>query len=636
MRIPSREVPRQGSTWQGSTFGRRGRPGTARRLSRAALALPMAVMLAAAPATAEDWPQAGHDASGSGASAEKLGARFSPGWTLALGQAPVLTGPVLADGILVAGNMAGQLVAARASTGTPLWKRAERSGFSGTPILWRGRVFTAPIEGSISALSAVDGRVLWRQTTAGQVHGAPILWKEDVVLSTGFPASGVHRFAGGDGLRKWGTLPGVFADLTNSALAASDNVIVAGDRAGRFRQLDPASGLVAAEFDAVGRLPSTRPLIVSGRIVVLTGGNMVRLTVAELVAAGATAATRPPLQVVISDPEPPPENADAADRHAVSSPVAVHGTLVAFQARFEYPIKGSGPIPAAFQLREWLYSLDIATGRVVALAALGTRTVINPNDLPQLGVCPTPASFLSDGGPVLAAASSIEARVRVIDAQTAAISWSAGLGGPSRAPITAANGMLFVATDAGAVEAFRSDENRPPATPTGLMAIGSRLDANRPTVGWAPALDPEGRPASYEVRIDDDGELLESWREQVVVAPNSISAMFSGPLADGRPYTFAVRARDDAGAWSEWSTPTTFVAATMSTGAPAGQDGIRCSIGDDRPRDWLGLLWLVGATLIGARRRARRCASLWKDPDLDVAEVEFRELGLNRDWTALG
>ncbi|HEY6475618.1 MAG TPA: fibronectin type III domain-containing protein, partial [Polyangia bacterium] len=90
---------------------------------------------------------------------------------------------------------------------------------------------------------------------------------------------------------------------------------------------------------------------------------------------------------------------------------------------------------------------------------------------------------------------------------------------------------------------------------------------------WAAAMDQDGDQPSYELRLDTDGEVLETWSQQIFPGQGATSASVGTPLSPGVTYTFAVRARDGHGALSPWSAPETFTVATSGSvsvnGVPA-------------------------------------------------------------------
>ena len=124
-----------------------------------------------------------------------------------------------------------------------------------------------------------------------------------------------------------------------------------------------------------------------------------------------------------------------------------------------------------------------------------------------------------------------------------------------------ANGRLITATIAGAIEGVASSVNHAPSAP--VSAANPRpIDSADVTLRWLPAVDADAELPTYEIRIDSDGELLESWQQQIFVSQGVTSLHITAPLTEGVTYTFAVRARDGHGALSSWSAPETFSVVT--------------------------------------------------------------------------
>ena len=48
------------------------------------------------------------------------------------------------------------------------------------------------------------------------------------------------------------------------------------------------------------------------------------------------------------------------------------------------------------------------------------------------------------------------------------------------------------------------------------------------TLRWLPAADPDAELPSYEIRIDTDGELLETWQQQIYVGAGVTSLRAHG------------------------------------------------------------------------------------------------------------
>jgi len=135
-----------------------------------------------------------------------------------------------------------------------------------------------------------------------------------------------------------------------------------------------------------------------------------------------------------------------------------------------------------------------------------------------------------------------------------------------------ANGRIITVAESGTIEGQLSSVNHPPTAPV-LAANPRPLDAADVTLRWSAAMDLDGEQPTYELRIDSDGEVLESYAQQIFPGQGVTSLAVTSPLAPGVTYTFAVRARDPQGALSPWSAPETFTVATAGTvtvnGTPA-------------------------------------------------------------------
>ncbi len=229
--------------------------------------------------------------------------------------------------------------------------------------------------------------------------------------------------------------------------------------------------------------------------------------------------------------------------------------------------------PDQYLSREMVVALGAGTGNVVWQRSLGRVLFTDPNDVPKFFVCPTPAAFGSDSGtPFLAVASSLAARVSILDASTGADDGDLTVAGRALASPVMANGRVVTAAENGTVEAQLSSVNHPPTAPV-LAANPRPLDAADVSLHWSAAMDLDGEQPTYELRIDSDGEVLESYAQQIFPGQGVTSLVVTAPLAPGVTYTFAVRARDPHGALSPWSAPETFTVVTAGTvtvnGTPA-------------------------------------------------------------------
>jgi hypothetical protein len=217
-------------------------------------------------------------------------------------------------------------------------------------------------------------------------------------------------------------------------------------------------------------------------------------------------------------------------------------------------------------------ALDPQSGAIVWQHPVARVVLTDPNQVPKFFICPTPAAFAAGrGGSLLATASSLLAKVSILDAATGNDAGELTVAGRSLASPVMANGRLFTIAENGTIEAQLSSINHPPAAPS-PWPIARPLDAADVTLRWLPSIDPDGELSTYEVRIDSDGEVLLSFQHQLFTGQGVTSLPVTARLTPGVVYTFAVRARDPSGALSPWSAPETFA---VAAGGAVALDGVQ-------------------------------------------------------------
>jgi hypothetical protein len=275
----------------------------------------------------------------------------------------------------------------------------------------------------------------------------------------------------------------------------------------------------------------------------------------------------------VSLPAPDPDLAGTrVDRHrAVSSFASVGGMLV-IETRLDDALDtDSDGVADQYLSREIVVALDPSSGTLVWQHPLARAVFTDPNDVPKFFICPTPAAFGTDAGaPLLAAASSLTATVSILDVASGNDDGDLTVAGRALASPVMANGRLISVAESGVVEGQLSTVNRPPEAPI-LAANPHPLDAADVTLRWLPAVDPDAELPSYEVRIDSDGEVLQSYQQQLFPGQGATSIQLVAQPTAGVTYTFAVRARDPHGALSPWSAPETF---TVAASGAVTVDGI--------------------------------------------------------------
>ncbi|HSY41476.1 MAG TPA: PQQ-binding-like beta-propeller repeat protein, partial [Polyangia bacterium] len=544
---------------------------TAHRLRRSGgLALVAVALSLAVPARADDWATLGLDATRARLSAERSGVTFTDGrWSFSPpGNAAALASPVVADGIVVSAELDGSLTALSAETGEVLWQVALGAAVQATPAIANGRVFVPSLGSKIVALSLADGKQLWSTDLGGLNVSSPTIINGDVVVGAGLPQQFVVRLDGTTGAVVWQSPPGM-EEFSNTPPAVGGGLVVVGTNGGHYYAFDAATGLPRWDYRADGIVNIAAPLIAGGRVY-MAGGQQSDHVHAVDAATGVAVAGWP-----ISLPAPDPDLAGTQiyRRRSVSS-FASAGGLITLATRLDDALDTDGDGQADHHLsREWAIALDPSSGAVSWQRALARVIFADPNSVPGFVVCPTPAAFATMAGtPLLVTASSLVGTVSILDARTGADDGDLTVAGRALASPVMANGRIITVAENGTVEAQLSSVNHPPTAPV-LAANPRPLDAADVTLRWSAAMDLDGEQPTYELRIDSDGEVLESYAQQIFPGQGVTSLAVTAPLAPGVTYTFAVRARDPQGALSPWSAPETFTVATAGTvtvnGTPA-------------------------------------------------------------------
>ena len=122
-----------------------------------------------------------------------------------------------------------------------------------------------------------------------------------------------------------------------------------------------------------------------------------------------------------------------------------------------------------------------------------------------------------------------------------------------------------------------STDTQPPTAPAGL---GRTVTGKSVAFDWADSTDADSSVKRYEIRVDNNA----NFSSPEYTASPIASAVTVNSLSDGT-YYWSVRARDDAGNYSAWTTGTGFVVDATAPSAPAGLT--RSVTGNRVALDWL-------------------------------------------------
>lgn len=235
---------------------------SARRKSRRLAAACVALLLTAgAGAGVAAWVSGGTDRSGRQpvASGSVKKPRVKRVWAVPL-EGKVSARPVLADGMLYAGDEDGKVYALDAATGRTKWTYDAGSRKEASPAVADGTVYAGCKDGSVYALDAATGRVKWKFFTGFGVYSTPVV--ADGVVYFGTADGRVYAVAAVTGKEKWTYRTG--KQITSSPAVADGRVYVAGYDY-RLYALDAATGAKKWVYNTRSYLDTT-PTVADGKV----------------------------------------------------------------------------------------------------------------------------------------------------------------------------------------------------------------------------------------------------------------------------------------------------------------------------------------------------------------------------------
>jgi outer membrane protein assembly factor BamB len=533
---------------------------------RAGLLASLATALAANVARADDWPSRGLATNNQRASGEQIGGTFAAGrWAYQLppGVATVAS-PAVADGYVVFGAFDGVVRTIGEIDGRLRWQVSLGDGVYATPVIDRGRVFVPALDRHLYALSLRDGKTLWKKDLGGLAMGSPVLHDGALIAAAGFPQRAVWKVDAATGETLWKTSDSVLAQFSNSSAAVSGDQVIIGANEGHYYSFDWKTGTQLWTYEAEGIVNLAAPVVIDGRAYILPGGRTNQLHAVDLATGKAVSGW--PVALPVDDVDV--EGVSLGREFAVSSLAAIEGRLV-FDVRSDdaLDLDNNGE-PDRFLMREFVIAVDVATGKIAWRKDNGRLISSDGTAVPKFWLCPTPALWKTgpEGAALVGAASSLTAVVRVLDLKTGAEISKVTTAGPAQISPVVANGRLFVGAHR-TVEGLLSSVNQPPLAPALDVLNAEEITADAVTLRWSQAVDRNDGTARYQLRVDRDGELLRTWTTEVMTEAGSGGVILPGPFEAGVTYTYAIRARDAAGAWSDWSKAGSFAL------EPAGTPG---------------------------------------------------------------
>jgi len=511
----------------------------------------------------DDWTSLGHDATRARSTDEKLSDTFTYTWQYPL-SSEMISSPAIGDGVMVFASRDGLVSALRESNGELLWSSAISGDIIASPAISQGRVYI-PSGGQVYCLRLTDGISLWNYPTSSTDISSSVILNNRLYLGLGFPDQKVIALdINNPTTTVWQAST---EQIVYSSPAISGTTLIIGCDSGRYYALNTNTGAEIWTYPTSGAVLLSSPLISNTSVYLLPGGNDLDFYSVDIdndnwpVSNYRIALTDPASGTIVGD--------IIATKLATSSPMKA-GDYIGFTVRFDYSVDtDSDTIADQYVLNEYAFAIDpvTPTASVKWQVALGALITANQNNIPPYGLCPTPLSMKSQSGQaLLAVPSSLSAELRVLAATNGGILWNYTLDSAVQSSPVAANGRLIVAARSGTVYTFQSTNCSPEPVASGLSPVtGTTITIGTgtftPTITWSPATDSNdaSNTLSYQIRLDDDGEILESYDSLTTTLAGVTSVTFAPiPITSILQVTYALRAIDPSGAYSAWSDKQTY------------------------------------------------------------------------------
>ena len=185
------------------------------------------LLLAAAPAAAEDWPVVRGDTLGTGVAKSAVPDKLEVLWTYkATEDAGFDATAVVKDGIVYVGDSAGTFHAVKIADGTAAWtKEFPDMGFAAGAAVDKDRLFVGDLDGVVRCLAIADGNELWTYKLEGEVFAGPTPNCDDVLVTSEFGTLVCLNAA--DGKERWKPFQ-IDAPLRCSPTISAGHVMLAG------------------------------------------------------------------------------------------------------------------------------------------------------------------------------------------------------------------------------------------------------------------------------------------------------------------------------------------------------------------------------------------------------------------------
>ncbi len=225
----------------------------------------LGVLLAVARASGDDTPGFRTTAARSGATAEVVPPKSSPGsvlslrWTNPLAGRRQIGSPVVAGGRVYVATEGSTLLCLNSNDGSTIWSFSTLGPNLATPAYFKGRIYLASTDGYLYVLHARTGQSLISPILHGTAMvGSPLpvanvsiggVPTDVVFLTLGDPFYGIRAYNAKTGALIWSGSPGLTSIAWSSpTYHAEYNRIIVGDNSGAWRCYDASTGSMLWEY----------------------------------------------------------------------------------------------------------------------------------------------------------------------------------------------------------------------------------------------------------------------------------------------------------------------------------------------------------------------------------------------------
>ena len=175
---------------------------------------------------------------------------------------PSETSPLVADGLVYAGDWNGYVYALNAKTGREVWRFRTGGQVKGALALSGRRLYVGSYDHHLYALAARTGRLIWRGSAQERLGGRGTFYSTPAAaygrVYIGSTDGKVYSFGASTGEVRWSQSTGGYV---YGSPAVWNKRILVGSYSGRFYSLDAATGDIRWQFEANGPISGSATVL---------------------------------------------------------------------------------------------------------------------------------------------------------------------------------------------------------------------------------------------------------------------------------------------------------------------------------------------------------------------------------------